>query len=127
MNDIFNPLRGLIVIQAEVFGSSGSIVLRLALDTGATGTMINVAPLTTIGYDPSLAPDRVQVTTGSGVEYTPRLLVTRFQALGQARENFPILAHTLPPSASVDGLLGLDFLRGQILTIDFLQGDISLR
>lgn len=127
MNNIFNPLRGLIVIQAEVFGSSGSIVLRLALDTGATGTMINVAPLTTIGYDPSLAPDRVQVTTGSGVEYTPRLLVTRFQALGQTRDNFPILAHTLPPSASVDGLLGLDFLRGQILTIDFLQGDISLR
>lgn len=127
MNDIFNPLRGLIVIQAEVFGPSGSIVLRLALDTGATGTMINVAPLTTIGYDPSLAPDRVQVTTGSGVEYTPRLLVTRFQALGQTRENFPVLAHTLPPSASVDGLLGLDFLRGQILKIDFLQGDISLR
>lgn len=126
MNDIFNPLRGLIVIQAEVFGSSGSIVLRLVLDTGATGTMINVAPLTTIGYDPSLAPDRVQVTTGSGVEYTPRLLVTRFQALGQTRDNFPILAHTLSPSASVDGLLGLDFLRGQILTIDFLQGDISL-
>ena len=63
----FNPQRGLVVIQAEMFGPSGSIVLRLSLDTGATGTMINVAPLTTIGYDPSLAPDRVQVTTGVGL------------------------------------------------------------
>ena len=121
----FNPQRGLVVIQAEMFGPSGSIVLLLSLDTGATGTMINVAPLTTIGYDPSLAPDRVQVTTGSGVEYSPRIAVSRIKAMGQERSDFPVLAHTLPPSASVDGLLGLDFLRGQIVNIDFQQGIIS--
>ncbi len=124
MSYSFNPQRGLVVVQAELFGPSGSIVLRLALDTGATGTMINVAPLTTIGYDPSLAPDRVQVTTGSGVEYAPRITVTRIKAMGQERSHFPVLAHTLPPSASVDGLLGLDFLRGQIVNIDFRQGTI---
>ena len=122
----FDALRGLIVVQAEISGPSGSIVLRLALDTGATGTMINVAPLTVIGYDPSLAPDRVQVTTGSGVEYTPRIPIARVKAIGQERESFPVLAHTLPPSASIDGLLGLDFLRGHLLEIDFKRGTISL-
>lgn len=59
MSYSFNPQRILVVVQAELFGPSGSIVLRLALDTGATGTMINIAPLTTIGYDASLAPERV--------------------------------------------------------------------
>jgi predicted aspartyl protease len=122
----FNPEQGLIVVQAEVFGPSGSIVLRLALDTGATGTMMNVAPLAAVGYDPSLAPDRVQVTTGSGVEFAPRISVARISALGQERGDFPVLAHTLPPSTSVDGLLGLDFLRGQALSIDFRRGTISL-
>jgi predicted aspartyl protease len=126
VNYPFNAQRGLIVIQAEIQGPSGSIVLRLALDTGATGTMINVAPLTTIGYDPSLPPDRIQVTTGSGVEYAPRLSVIRIKAMGQERENFPVLAHTLPPSASIDGLLGLDFLRGQTVRIDFQRGVIVL-
>ena len=126
MNYRFNAQRGLIVIQSEIQGPSGSIVLRLALDTGATGTMINVAPLTTIGYDPSLAPDRVQVTTGSGVEYAPRLSVLRIKALGQERQDFPVLAHTLPPSASIDGLLGLDFLRGQVLRINFQRGIVVL-
>ena len=125
MSYSFNPQHGLIIVQSELFGPSGSIVLRLALDTGATGTMINVAPLTSIGYDPSLAPDRMQVTTGSGVEYAPRIAVTRIKAMGQERSQFPVLAHTLPPSASVDGLLGLDFLRGQIVKIDFQQGIIS--
>jgi predicted aspartyl protease len=122
----FNPDRGLVVVQTEVFGPSGSMVLRLALDTGATGTLISVAPLTAIGYDASLAPERVQVTTGSGVEFAPRIIVAKVQAMGQERTGFPVLAHTLPPSASVDGLLGLDFLRGQVLRIDFRQGVISL-
>jgi len=122
----FNPQRGLVIVQAELFGPSGSIVLRLALDTGATGTMINVAPLTTIGYDPSLAPDRVQVTTGSGVEYAPRITVIRITAMGQERSHFPVLAHTLPPSATVDGLPGLDFLRGRVVNIDFQKDIISL-
>lgn len=58
MSYSFNPERGLVVVHAEVFGPSGSIVLRLALDTGATGTMINVAPLTAIGYDPPVFGSR---------------------------------------------------------------------
>lgn len=88
--------------------------------------MVNVGLLTTVGYDPSLVPDRVQVTTGSGVEYVPRLSVSRLKALGQEHANFPVLGHTLPPSASIDGLLGLDFMRGQVLNIDFTQGRVSL-
>ncbi len=88
--------------------------------------MVNVGLLAAIGYDPALAPDRVQVTTGSGGAYVPRLPNSRLKALGQERADFPVLGHTLPPSASIDGLLGLDFLRGRILNLDFVQGIITL-
>jgi len=121
----FDPERGLVVVQTEVFGPSGSIVLRLALDTGATATMINVAPLTALGYDSSATAERIQVTTGSGVEFAVRVSVTHIRAMGQERNDFPVLAHTLPPSASVDGLLGLDFLRGHVVKIDFQRGTVS--
>ena len=88
--------------------------------------LINVGLLVALGYDPALAPTRVQVTTGSGVQYVPRVEVSRLDALGQTRTMFPVLAHTLPSSASIDGLLGLDFLRGRVLHVDFLQGHITL-
>ena len=91
----FDPQQGLIIVRAELWGPNGSGVLRLALDTGATGTVVNVGMLVALGYDPALVPDRVQVTT-------------------------------LPPSAGVDGLLGLDFLRGQNLTIDFRAGQVTV-
>ena len=94
-------------------GRVGSAVLRLALDTGATGSVVNVGMLVAIGYDPALVPDRVQVTTGSGVEFVPRVRLDRILALGQERTGFPVLGHTLPPSAGVDSLLGLDFFRGR--------------
>ncbi len=124
MNTPFDPQRGLVIIAAELWGPSGSAVLRLALDTGATSTVVNVAMLVALGYDPALAPDRIQITTGSGVEFAPRLSLHKLAALGLERKAFSALAHTLPPSAGVDGLLGLDFFRGQVLTIDLRFGRV---
>ena len=122
----FTPQQGLVIVNAEVVGPSGNAVLRLALDTGATNSLINTAPLVALGYDPALAPTRVQITTGSGVEFVPRITLSKITALGQDQAGFPVLCHTLPPSATVDGLLGLDFLRGRILTLNFQSGQITL-
>ena len=126
MSVSFDPQQGLIVVRAELWGPAGSAVLQLALDTGATGTLVNVGMLVAVGYDPALAPDRFQVTTGSGVEFVPRVKLDKIMTLGQERTGFPVLGHTLPPSAGVDGLLGLDFFRGQSLTLDFRAGQLTL-
>jgi predicted aspartyl protease len=124
---MFNPHHGLIVVGAELHGPSGSIILRLALDTGASTTMVSIAPLVAAGHDPALAGERVQVTTAAGVEFVPRLEIARLNSLGCDRADLAILGHTLPPSAGVDGLLGLDFLRGQELNIDFRKGTVTLQ
>lgn len=73
-----------------------------------------------------MSPARVQVTTGSGVEYAPRVTLSRILALEQERVDFPVLGHTLPPSSGVDGLIGLDFFRGQNLALDFRTGRVTL-
>jgi aspartyl protease family protein len=126
MTTSFNPVHGLIVISVRLFGPSGDLIARLALDTGASSTVVRNALLITIGYDPDALPRTVHFTTESGVESAPRLVVGRVAALNQERLNFPVVAHTLPPSASIDGVLGLDFLRNRVLTLDFINGEISL-
>ncbi len=122
----FDPKQGLVIVRTELTGPSGNALLRFALDTGATGTIVNAGPLVAIGYDPALAPSRVQVTTGSGVEFAARVELMKLAALGQERHDFLVLCHTLPPSTGVDGLLGLDFFRDQTLTIDFKRGELAL-
>jgi predicted aspartyl protease len=123
----FDASEGLIVVKAEVVGPTRPIFVRLGLDTGSTHTVISVAMLVAAGCDPVAAPERLQVTTGSGVEFAPRIPVHRLKALGHERLEFSVLAHTLPPSAGVDGLLGLDFMRGLTLTVDFREGKIVLK
>jgi hypothetical protein len=54
----FEASRGLVIVAAELFGPAGSAVLRLALDTGATTTLINAGHFVAVGYEPSLAADR---------------------------------------------------------------------
>lgn len=123
----FSAHQGLIVVDVELEGPAATALLRLALDTGATQTMISVSRLLAIGYDPAVAPQRVRVMTGSGVLSVPSLPVTRLNALGKVRNGFFVLAHTLPPNSTVDGLLGLNFLRGLELNINFRTGLIDLQ
>ena len=126
MSHLFNPKHGPVLVDAEVTGPSRSITLRLILDTGATTTVLKETVLLALGYDLASVTDRVQMTTGSLVMSVPRVVLTRLTALGQHRFGIPVLAYTLPTGVSVSGLLGLDFLRDQTLTLDFRAGQISL-
>ena len=126
MTHSFDPTQGLIVVPVRVRGASGDIIVRLALDTGATSTLVNTELIVFLGYDPATSSDRIQVTTGSGVEFCSRLLVKSIEALGRSIEDFPVLCHTLPPTSQVDGLLGLDFFRGCQLNIDLKSGTLTV-
>lgn len=126
MSHPFKPKHGPILVEAEVTGPARSIPIQLILDTGATTSLLNEAVLLTLGYDLANVTDHAEMTTGSSVQTVPRFVLTRLTALNHHRFGFPVVAHTLPPSASVHGLLGLDFLRDRVLTIDFRAGQITL-
>jgi hypothetical protein len=56
----------------------------------------------------------------------PLVRLRRFHCLGKVVENFPVLCHTVPFVASVDGLLGMDFLRSFDIAIHVRQGYIEV-
>ena len=126
MSFAFDAKQGLILIRAEVSGPSQTAVLRLALDTGATRTVLGASAITTIGYDCGPAAKQTSLTTGSGVVTVALVEVARVNALGMQIAPMEILAHPLPPSAKIDGVLGLDFPRGKVLSVNFRTGQIDL-
>jgi hypothetical protein len=126
MSQAFDPKHGPILVRAEATGPDRSLALQLILDTGATTSLLNEAVLLALGYDLARVTDHARMTTGSLVTSVPKVILTRLTALGRHRLGFPVLAYTLPASASVHGLLGLDFLRDEVLTIDFRVGQITL-
>ena len=114
------------MVRAEITGRTGMAVVRLALDTGATRTLINAGLLVAVDYDPAATLERTEVTTGSGVEFAALVSISKIIAVELERTEFPVLAHTLPPSAGVEGVLGLDFLCGHVPQIDFQNGRLTL-
>ena len=68
----------------------------------------------------------VRIITGSGAVSVPLLSVERIEALGKAVTNMRVVCHTLPSRAGIDGVLGLDFLRGERLVVDFREGLLAL-
>ena len=72
----FNPSQGLIIVPVRLFGLAGDMIVRLALDTGATSTLINSQIMILLGYDPATSPHRIQVTTGE----RGRTLSSRYSA-----------------------------------------------
>lgn len=126
MSHSFDPNEGLIIVPTRLWGPSGDTVVRLALDTGATGSVVSWDIVVFLGYDPAIVSERIQMTTGSGVEFVPRVIIERIEGLRQERQYFPVLCHNMPPSATVDGVLGLDFFRSRRLIIDFRIGLVTL-
>jgi predicted aspartyl protease len=122
----FNAQSGLIIVPGEVAGPAGNFAVRLALDTGATTSAISTPHLIRFGYDPASSGQQRNVMTGGGVVPMPVLTVTRIEALGQVKTAFQVIGMNLPPGAAIHGVIGLDFLRGHVLKIDFRQGEIDL-
>jgi predicted aspartyl protease len=122
----FNPSAGAVYVEASLSGPLGQADVRLILDTGATTTLIRSTILVAVGYDPDASPDRISVALGSGIQLVPRVVLNRLSALGQHLLGLPVLSHSVLPAAGADGLLGLDFLRGTTLTVDFRVGQIAL-
>ena len=122
----FNPLSGLIIIPVRFWGPKGDAIIQMALDTGASQTLINWDIAILLGYDPAAVRKRVKIATASGLEFAPKMTVTKIQALGVVKNNFSLLCHTLPQSTNVEGLLGLDFFRNTVLKLDFIKGHIHL-
>ena len=126
MSSPFYRRRGLIIVRCQVFGPKGNTLARLALDTGAVQTMISIQILASLGYSTDAAASDIQIRTASGIETVAEIALDKIEALDGERLAFPVLAHTLPEGARVDGLLGLDFLRNRKLEIDFRLGRITL-
>ncbi|MGH7828715.1 MAG: retroviral-like aspartic protease family protein, partial [Candidatus Binatia bacterium] len=118
---------GIILVKTKVYGPKGDAIVNLALDTGATWTLVSWEAAVQLGYDPASVRDRTPVTTGSSVEYCPKINLRRLESLGKSVSNLEALCHTLPPTSRVDGLLGLNFLRRFDVRINYKEGYISVR
>lgn len=124
----FGLSNGLIVLRLTVGGTNVDSFrnVRVALDTGASTTLIPTKIALDLGYDLSNPKEEAEIITGSGIELMKRITVQRLTAIGETVENIDVLCHDLPADAIIDGVLGLNFLVHFDVNISFSRGTIEL-
>jgi len=115
----FDPAPGVILCKAELVHGPRSLFVKLAVDTGASFTMISIESALAIGLNPSRATRHIEITTAGGVVFTPIIRIPCFRCFGIEIEKMDAICHNLPPESCVEGLLGLNFLQAAGVTIDF--------
>jgi len=125
----FNPSGESIVLRLQVGGVDRDTFrnVTVALDTGATITIIPSQVLIALGYDLLNPKQRVQLLTASGTAFAKRINVRRLTAIGETIEDIDVLCHDLPGNSPIKGLLGLNFRRHFDVNISFSTGTIELR
>ncbi|MCW5850807.1 MAG: clan AA aspartic protease [Anaerolineae bacterium] len=126
MSLAFEPSERVIRVPVKAWGPKEPLIGLLLLDTGAEGTLLSPRFLTDLGYDLASVTDTVDLFSVSGAATAPRVKVQRLEALGHRRNNFTVTAFAPHLKANVDGVLGVDFLLGRKLTIDFRLGLVTL-
>ena len=101
----------LLIVYAQLMGPRGRTMLRLALDTGASYTMLPPEKLVRVGYIPDTTTRTIEILTASGSEWTPLMIIASLRFLTCEVKNLEVVSHTLPPTSPVEGLLGLNALR----------------
>ena len=121
----FDPDEKLIILDLGILTVDGSwtFFLPVALDTGATSTILPADVLADLGYDPGQpALKRNRIVTGSGIEYASCINVKALIVGGERIDGIDVLCHDLPSEAAVDGLLGLNFLKEFDFRVEYSTG-----
>ena len=124
----FGLNNGLIVFRLTVGGTNVDSFrnVRVALDTGASTTLIPTKIALDLGYDLSSPKEVEEIITGSGIELMKRITVRKLTAIGETVENIDVLCHDLPADAIIDDVLGLNFLAHFDVNISFSTGTLEL-
>ena len=121
----FDPNAFLLVFPCRV-EYQRSIILDLALDTGATTTIVCNEALVAIGCTPEALTEFASFGDASATHLVPKINLKSF-SLDEAKvENLEVLCYTIPEEHGIDGVIGLNFLRHFNLTLNFNQGILTL-
>ena len=121
-----DPDAPIIVLSITLEGEDAEKKIDMALDTGATYTMIPWEIAEILGYNPGASKERIPLITASGVERAPLITLKSISVLGKGADNVQTVVHNLPEKSYVDGLLGLSFLKRFRLSLDFRAGILEL-
>ncbi len=117
---------GVILVDAKI---NDAFTLRLALDTAASQTTLDINILMMFGFSIDQSVGKSMVETSNGIIFVENYPLKTIEVLGVREDGLTVsaydfIAHGMVPE--YDGVLGLDFLRKRKFCIDVPSGQITV-
>jgi hypothetical protein len=120
-----NDETNLVIALAQIDGYE----VRLALDTGASNTVIDLTALMIAGYRKVNVVRETELETAKGIVEADIYEVKALEALGLLKSIFPVCSYDFLSNnilTDIDGVLGIDFFMGRKVCIDFAKFEITI-
>lgn len=124
--ETFDPKKRVVWLEVQVFGPAGRGACRFILDTGSPVTVISTSVIDSLGYSARMGTTRSQLIGIEGAQEGYRLRIEQLQTLGLDVQDREVFCHDFDERLGVDGLIGMDLLEGHVLTLDCVQGTVTL-
>jgi len=114
----------LILVRAEINGTPVS----MALDTGASHTIIDLTALMLAGIFPNEKSQTVLLETAKGIIEAKLTTLDSFKSLNKKFDDFEIQTYDFTAAgilSEYDGVIGLDFFQNTHFCIDLQENSIS--
>jgi len=106
-----NITLGIIPVYARIVGPRQKQWIKMALDSGATYTLIPIETAIATGYNPVASKRSIEISTASGIVLAPIIIIKSLICFGKKMNDIEVVCHNLPPQSPVRGLLGLNFMK----------------
>lgn len=115
-----------ITLRLKAKGPKGTREIDAILDTGAVYTTISWDVAKDIGYDPAVSEKRTRIITANGIIEVPMIQVESFSVKELEARNVDTICHNIPEISTVDGLVGLSFLKHFTVCMNFKEGRMKM-
>ncbi len=96
------------------------------VDTGSPVTIVDSRLLQRLGYHPGHAKRKANLIGAGGMLPGHTLDIEYMDAMGTVFAPVEVVSQEIPSSTGVQGLVGMDLLVGRVLTVDCIEGLISV-
>lgn len=126
VEQFFDNKRPLIPIFVTLNGKKGVVRVQGIIDTGSTFVDIPPEVAETLGYDVKKGEGMVEVSTTGGMRSVPVITLDEVSVLGKTAPQIKATISQFTDESRINCLIGMTFLRGFTLSIDYTTGTLKL-
>lgn len=115
-----------VTLRINVEGPKGKREIDAILDTGAVYTSVSWDIAKDIGYDPAVSERRKEIITANGVIEVPLIRIDSVSIRELEARNVDTICHNIPEISTVNGLIGLSFLKNFNIQMNFKDGRMRI-